>query len=79
VVAVIGVGFIGAAVARLAARRGRRWSPSRGAESLDLAREMGAAHAIPMHDHWGDHRGGAAPHRRARGDVVVEAAGRNGR
>ena len=53
-VAVIGIGFIGAAVTRLAALQGADViAISRREGSLDLARQMGARHAIPMHDHWG--------------------------
>ncbi len=52
-VAVIGVGFIGAAVVRLAAEAGATViAISRRDGSLALARDMGAEHAIPMHDHW---------------------------
>ncbi len=52
-VAVIGIGFIGAALVRLAAQVGAEVvAISRREASLDLARAMGAAHAIPMHDHW---------------------------
>jgi threonine dehydrogenase-like Zn-dependent dehydrogenase len=76
VVAVIGVGFIGAAVVALAAGAGATVvAISRREESLALAREMGAAHAIPMTDHWGIIEevkritGGRGA------DVVVEAAG----
>ncbi|TNC71662.1 MDR/zinc-dependent alcohol dehydrogenase-like family protein [Rubellimicrobium roseum] len=53
VVAVIGVGFLGAALTRLAAAAGATVvAISRRDSSLSLARAMGAAHAIPMHDHW---------------------------
>ena len=53
-VAVIGVGFIGATVTRLAALQGADViAISRRESSLDLARRMGAQHVIPMHDHWG--------------------------
>ena len=52
-VAVIGVGFIGAAIVRLAAQAGAEViAVSRRPESLALARRMGAAHALPMEDHW---------------------------
>jgi threonine dehydrogenase-like Zn-dependent dehydrogenase len=52
-VAVIGVGFIGAALVALAAGAGAEViAVSRRPESLDLARRLGAAHAVPMHDHW---------------------------
>jgi threonine dehydrogenase-like Zn-dependent dehydrogenase len=52
-VAVLGVGFLGAILVRLASRAGARViAISRRPESLDLARRMGAAETIPMHDHW---------------------------
>lgn len=52
-VAVIGVGFIGAALVRLAAQTGARVvAISRRTGSLDLARRLGAAETIPMHDHY---------------------------
>jgi threonine dehydrogenase-like Zn-dependent dehydrogenase len=52
-VAIIGIGFLGALLTQLAAKAGARViAISRRAFSLDLARHFGAAHAIPMHDHW---------------------------
>jgi threonine dehydrogenase-like Zn-dependent dehydrogenase len=52
-VAVIGIGFLGAILVRLASHAGARViAISRRAESLDLARRMGAAETIPMHDHY---------------------------
>jgi NADPH:quinone reductase len=75
-VAVIGVGFIGAALVRLAADAGATViAISRREESLDLARRLGAAHAIPMADHWGIIE---EVRRLTDGrlcDVVIEAAG----
>jgi threonine dehydrogenase-like Zn-dependent dehydrogenase len=51
-VAVIGVGFLGAILVRLASNAGARViAISRRQESLDLAHKMGAAETIPMHDH----------------------------
>ena len=77
VVAVIGVGFIGAAVARLAAEAGATViAISRRQESLDLARDMGAAHAIPMNDHWGIIEEVRRITEGRMCDVVVEAAGK---
>jgi len=53
-VAVIGIGFIGAALTRLAAQAGADViAISRRDSSLALAQEMGASHIVPMHDHWG--------------------------
>jgi threonine dehydrogenase-like Zn-dependent dehydrogenase len=51
-VAIVGVGFLGATLVRLASNAGARViAISRRQESLDLARNMGAAETIPMHDH----------------------------
>ena len=51
-VAVIGIGFLGAILVRLASNAGARViAISRRQESLDLATRMGAAETIPMHDH----------------------------
>ncbi len=76
-VAIIGVGFIGAALTRLAAEAGAELiAISRRPASLDLARDLGAAHAVPMHDHWGI----IEEVRRITGgrfcDVVIEAVGK---
>jgi threonine dehydrogenase-like Zn-dependent dehydrogenase len=52
-VAIVGIGFLGAILVRLASNAGARViAISRRQESLDLARRMGAAETIPMHDHW---------------------------
>jgi threonine dehydrogenase-like Zn-dependent dehydrogenase len=52
-VAIIGVGFLGAVLVRLASHAGARvMAMSRRQESLDLATRMGAAETIPMRDHW---------------------------
>jgi threonine dehydrogenase-like Zn-dependent dehydrogenase len=52
-VAVVGVGFLGALLTRLATDAGARViAISRRAFSLDVARDMGAAETIPMDDHW---------------------------
>jgi threonine dehydrogenase-like Zn-dependent dehydrogenase len=52
-VAVLGIGFLGAVLVRLASRAGAYViAISRRQESLDLATRMGAAETIPMHDHW---------------------------
>ncbi len=52
-VAVIGIGFLGAVLTRLASEAGARViAISRRPESLDLARHYGAAETIPMDDHW---------------------------
>lgn len=52
-VAIVGIGFLGAILVRLASNAGARViAISRREESLDLARRMGAAETIPMNDHW---------------------------
>ena len=52
-VAILGIGFLGAILVRLASNAGARViAISRRQESLDLARKMGAAETIPMLDHW---------------------------
>ncbi len=51
-VAVVGIGFLGAILVKLASHAGARViAISRRRESLDLARRMGAAETIPMDDH----------------------------
>jgi threonine dehydrogenase-like Zn-dependent dehydrogenase len=51
--AILGIGFLGAILVRLASNAGARViAISRRRESLDLATRMGAAETIPMHDHW---------------------------
>jgi threonine dehydrogenase-like Zn-dependent dehydrogenase len=52
-VAIIGIGFLGAVLTRLATEAGARViAISRRASSLALARDYGAAETIPMDDHW---------------------------
>jgi threonine dehydrogenase-like Zn-dependent dehydrogenase len=52
-VAIVGIGFLGAILTRLATDAGARvLAISRRAFSLDLARRFGAAETIPMDDHW---------------------------
>jgi len=52
-VAIVGIGFLGAILVKLASNAGARViAISRREESLALARRMGAAETIPMHDHW---------------------------
>jgi threonine dehydrogenase-like Zn-dependent dehydrogenase len=52
-VAIVGIGFLGAILVRLASNAGARViAISRRQESLDLARRMDAAETIAMHDHW---------------------------
>ena len=52
-VAIVGVGFLGAVLTRLASQAGVRViGVSRRPFSLDVARRMGAAEVVPMDDHW---------------------------
>jgi threonine dehydrogenase-like Zn-dependent dehydrogenase len=52
-VAIIGIGFLGAVLTRLASEAGARViAISRRPESLELARHYGAAETVPMDDHW---------------------------
>jgi threonine dehydrogenase-like Zn-dependent dehydrogenase len=52
-VAIVGIGFLGALLTRLAADAGARViAVSRRPFSLDVAKEMGAHELIPMDDHW---------------------------
>jgi threonine dehydrogenase-like Zn-dependent dehydrogenase len=52
-VAIVGIGFLGAILTKLASATGSRViAISRREESLELARAMGAAETIPMRDHW---------------------------
>jgi threonine dehydrogenase-like Zn-dependent dehydrogenase len=52
-VAIIGIGFLGAVLTRLATDAGARViAISRRESSLDLARRFGAAETVPMDDHW---------------------------
>jgi threonine dehydrogenase-like Zn-dependent dehydrogenase len=52
-VAIVGIGFLGALLTRLASRAGARvLAISRRSTALDVARGMGAWETIPMDDHW---------------------------
>lgn len=52
-VAIVGVGFLGAILTRLASDAGARViAVSRRPFSLSIARRMGASDCIPMEDHW---------------------------
>lgn len=52
-VAIIGIGFLGAVLTKLATDAGAQViAISRRQESLDLATHYGAAETIAMHDHW---------------------------
>jgi threonine dehydrogenase-like Zn-dependent dehydrogenase len=52
-VAIVGIGFLGAVLTRLAAQAGARViAISRRPFALEVARQAGAAHTIVMDDHW---------------------------
>lgn len=52
-VAIIGVGFLGGALTQLASRAGARViAIARSPSALALAKRMGAADLVRMHDHW---------------------------
>lgn len=52
-VAIVGVGFLGAVLTRLASRAGAHVvAISRRPFALDMARRLGAETCIPLHDHW---------------------------
>ena len=52
-VAVVGIGFVGALLVRLAAKAGARViAIGRRAFACDLAKQMGADVCLPMEDHW---------------------------
>jgi threonine dehydrogenase-like Zn-dependent dehydrogenase len=76
-VAIVGIGFLGALLTRLATRAGARViAVTRRPFALDVARSMGAEHLVPMDDHAGvirrvsDLTGGALC------DEVIEATGK---
>lgn len=53
-VAIVGIGFLGAALTSLAARAGARVvALSRRRFALDIAEECGATHTVPLEDLWG--------------------------
>lgn len=53
IVSIIGIGFLGAVLARLAVEAGARViAITRRPFALEVARSMGAAQMIPMDDHW---------------------------
>ena len=64
-VAIVGIGFLGAILTRLASEAGARViAVSRRPFSLEVARAMGAAETIPMDDHEGIIGAGQGAHRR---------------
>jgi threonine dehydrogenase-like Zn-dependent dehydrogenase len=76
-VAIIGIGFLGAVLTKLATDAGARViAISRRQESLDLARHYGAAETIPMHDHWAIIEQVKALTNEAMCERVIEAVGK---
>jgi threonine dehydrogenase-like Zn-dependent dehydrogenase len=76
-VAIVGIGFLGALLTRLASEAGARViAISRRAWSLDIARDMGAAQTIPMDDHWKIIEIVREATHSSFCDVVVEAVGK---
>jgi threonine dehydrogenase-like Zn-dependent dehydrogenase len=76
-VAIVGIGFLGAQLTRLASRVGARvLAISRRPHSLQVAQAMGATELIPMDDHWRilEQVKGLTGGRFC--DVVVEAVGK---
>jgi threonine dehydrogenase-like Zn-dependent dehydrogenase len=76
-VAIIGIGFLGAVLTRLAAEAGAKViAISRRAESLALARHYGAAETIVMDDHWRIIEGVKAVTGEALCERVIECVGK---
>ncbi|HZW16134.1 MAG TPA: zinc-binding dehydrogenase [Brevundimonas sp.] len=76
-VAIIGIGFLGAVLTRLATEAGARViAISRRPFSLDLARRMGAEETIPLDDHYGIISRVGELTGTAFCDVVIEAVGK---
>jgi threonine dehydrogenase-like Zn-dependent dehydrogenase len=76
-VAIVGIGFLGALLTRLAASTGARVvAISRRLFSLDLARTMGATETISMDDQWRIIEQVKGLTSGASCDVVIEAAGK---
>lgn len=76
-VAILGIGFLGSILVRLASNAGARViAISRREESLDLARRMGAAETIPMDNHWRIIEGVRELTKGSFCDCVIEAVGK---
>lgn len=76
-VAIVGIGFLGAILTRLAADAGARVvAISRRPFSLEVARRMGAAETVPMDDHWAIIERVKALTGGDFCDVVIEAVGK---
>ena len=76
-VAIVGIGFLGALLTRLASKAGARViAIGRRPFALDLARAQGAEQTIPMDDHWGIIESVKRLTDGAFCDVVIEAVGK---
>lgn len=76
-VAILGIGFLGSVLTRLASDEGARViAISRRAFSLDLARRLGAADILPLDDHYGLIASVSALTEGQFCDVVIEATGK---
>ena len=76
-VAIVGIGFLGAVLTRLATEAGARVvAISRRQSSLDLARSFGAAETVVMDDHWRIIEAVKAITGEALCDRVIEAVGK---
>ena len=76
-VAIVGVGFLGALLTRLASHAGARViAITRRPYALEVARRMGAAEIVPMDDHQGIIRRVGELTDGALCDVVIEATGK---
>ena len=76
-VAIVGIGFLGAVLVRLASEAGARViAISRRASSLELAKRYGAAETIAMDDHWAIIKQVKALTRQALCERVIECVGK---
>lgn len=76
-VAIVGIGFLGALLTRLATDAGARViAIARRPFAQEAARQMGAAHVLPMDDHWQIIEQVKALTSGAFCDVVIEAVGK---
>lgn len=76
-VAIVGIGFLGALLTRLAANAGATViAIARRPFAQTVARQMGAAHVLPMDDHWRIIEQVKALTNGAFCDVVIEAVGK---
>jgi threonine dehydrogenase-like Zn-dependent dehydrogenase len=76
-VAIVGIGFLGALLTRLATQQGARViAVARRPFAQDIARRMGAQHVLPMDDHWRIIEQVKSLTDGAFCDVVIEAVGK---